>query len=171
ALDHIDADQREAWTTTGERLGYDLLLVATGAQAADGVPGALTFWAWPGGGSFTTLLEALRAQSVRRVVFAVPGGATWPLPLYEVALLPAADLAARDVAADLTIVTPEESPLAVFGAEASNAVAAILAERGIRFVARHRPVSAVDGELALAPDSSLAADAVVTLPVLTGPAI
>jgi sulfide:quinone oxidoreductase len=170
ALDHVDADRREAWTTSGECLHYDLLLVATGAQASDSVPGAMTFWAWPGVGSFSTLLEGLRSGAVQRVVFAVPGGATWPLPLYEVALLTTADLASHEAEAKLVVLTPEEAPLAVFGAEASAAVAAVLEERGIRVLTRRRPISLVDGELAVGPEGSVAADAVVTLPVLTGPA-
>lgn len=170
ALDHVDADLREAWTTSGECVRYDLLLIATGAQASDSVPGATTFWAWPGGGPYATLLEELRSGAIQRVVFTVPGGVTWPLPLYEVALLTAADLAAREAHAELTLLTPEETPLAVFGAEASSAVGAVLEERGIRALTRRRPVSVVDGELAVAPEGSLPADAVVTLPVLTGPA-
>jgi sulfide:quinone oxidoreductase len=169
ALDGVDADRREAWTTSGERLSYDVLLVAAGAKAADSVPGAVTFWAWPGGSAFSALLEELEAGAVRRPVFAVPSGVTWPLPLYELALLTAHELEAKGVDAEVTLVSPETSPLALFGGEASDAVARLLRERGIRFVAETHPVAVVDGDLSVAPAGSIPADAVVALPVLTGP--
>jgi sulfide:quinone oxidoreductase len=170
ALDRVDADRREAWTSSGERLTYDALLVATGARGVDSVPRAVTFRAGPGGGAFTTLLEELQAGAVRRPVFAVPSGVTWPLPLYELALLTAQQLAAKGVEADVTLVTPESRPLALFGSEASDAVARVLRERGIRFLAQTHPVAVVDGDLSVAPGGSIRADAVVTLPVLIGPA-
>jgi sulfide:quinone oxidoreductase len=170
ALDRVDTERREVWTSSGERLRYDVLLVATGARAADSVPGAVTFWAGPGGGAFTTLLEELQRGSVRRPVFAVPAGVTWPLPLYELALLTAHQLDVDGVDAEVTLVTPEERPLAIFGGEASDTVGRLLQERGIHFVAEAHPVAVVGGDLSVAPGGSIPTDAVVTLPVLTGPA-
>jgi sulfide:quinone oxidoreductase len=169
ALASVDPERREARTTDGETIGYDVLLVATGAKAQEGVAGAVTFWG--GGGGFGALLEELRSGAARQPVFAVPSGSSWPLPLYELALLTAAELGLHGSDTPVTLVTPESRPLEVFGAEASDAVAEVLASGGVRFVPRSHAVAVVGGDLALAPRGSLPADAVVTMPALTGPAI
>ena len=81
-------------------------------------------------GRFRTVLDELERRQIRRVVFAVPGGTSWSLPLYELALMTAArvaDLGLRGV--ELTLVTPEAEPLELFGPAASQAVRTLLAER------------------------------------------
>ena len=53
---------------------------------------------------------ASRSGELRRLVFAVPGATTWSLPVYELAMMAAADLRARGVeTATLGIVTPSPS--------------------------------------------------------------
>ena len=69
---------------------------------------------------------------MRRIVFAVPAANTWPLPLYELALLMAGylmDHGTRGV--EVLLVTPEERPLGVFGVEASQALRELLEIRGV----------------------------------------
>ena len=64
----------------------------------------------------TGLLSDLDRGLVERVVFALPGGVTWPLPLYELALLTADHLAREEnTEAKLTFVTPESAPLSCWG--------------------------------------------------------
>jgi sulfide:quinone oxidoreductase len=167
----VDTDLREVRTADGERIAYDSLLVATGAVAQDGIEGAVTFWGGLGGGAVGTVLEQLRAGAVRRPVFAVPSATTWPLPLYELALLTAHELELHGSDAEITLVTPEAAPLEVFGTEASEAVSRLLTDRGVRCILESHPVAVVGGDLAVAPRGSLPADAVITLPVLTGPAV
>ena len=60
-----------------------------------------------------------------------PPTGSWPLPVYELALM--AERRARELGLEARgpIVTPEPSPLIVFGRLASDAVAAMLAVRGI----------------------------------------
>ena len=43
ALAAVDVQGHAVRTTDGGRLGYDRLIVATGARSVDGVPGATTF--------------------------------------------------------------------------------------------------------------------------------
>ena len=64
-------------------------------------------------------------------MFALPAGASWPLPLYELALLTAVHLADAGASVALTLVTPEERPLQLFGGAASEAVAELLESHGI----------------------------------------
>jgi len=105
---------------------------------------------------------------VERLVFAVPAGASWPLPLYELALLTAAHAREHDRDAVITLATPERDPLAVFGDPASAAVAELLLEHGVRFVGSVTPVAVRrDGALELQADLPIPADAVVTVPQLS----
>ena len=152
----VDADTHVAHTTSGGAFEYDALLVATGARPVPAVPGALTFR----GPADVEAFSALMAAAPRRIVFAVPGGVAWPLPLYELALQTAGD--------EVTLVTHEDEPLGVFGAAASAEVRELLERRGVALRPATYPVSFEDGTLALTPEGSIAADAVVALPRLTG---
>jgi sulfide:quinone oxidoreductase len=70
------------------------------------------------------------------------------------------------------IVTPEESPLIVFGRAASDAVRGLLEGRRIATELGARAQVIEDGELVLSPgDRRLRAARVIALPVLEGPAL
>lgn len=165
----VDAESRLATTHDGASVTYDYLLVAVGAQRFWPVPGATTFWGIADIGDLDRVLGRLRAGEVRRVAFTAPGVETWALPLYELALLAEAEVrrsGLEDV--ELTIVTPEDAPLRVFGREASEAVANLLGERDIEVVTKTHPVRFEDGRLQTVPDRSLAFDEVISLPRLEG---
>ena len=168
----VDPDARVARTAAGGELGYGALLVAVGARPVATVDGALTFRGPADTAAFRMLLAELEDGSLRRLVFAAPGGVTWPLPLYELALQTAAFLAERGTRdAELSLVTPEREPLALFGDAASGAVAGLLETAGIEFIGAKYPLSFAGGELSLRPGTAVAADRVVALPQLEGPRI
>jgi sulfide:quinone oxidoreductase len=169
SLTSVDASGRQVRTSHNAVLDYDLLLIAIGARPREAVPGALTFRGAVDVPLMRGLLDDIDRGLVERVAFALPGGATWPLPLYELALLTAHHVrvgGGNDL--EMTVVTPEERPLGLLGQEASEAVAGQLAEYGIRFVARTYPASYAEGELRIVPGPSLRVDAAVTLPRLRG---
>jgi sulfide:quinone oxidoreductase len=169
ALASVDADAHVARTTSGAEFPYDALLVATGARPVAAIPGAITFRGPADVEAFSAVLAALQTGSLRRVVFAVPGGVAWPLPLYELALQTAAFLDERGVSGvELTLVTHEDSPLGVFGTAATTAVAELLERRGIALRAGAYALAFEGSALALAPSGRIATDAVVALPRLTG---
>jgi sulfide:quinone oxidoreductase len=168
----VDADRHLARTSTGGEIAYDALLVACGARPVPAVPGALTFRGPADSEAVRRLLEEIVAGSVRRVVFAVPWGAVWSLPIYELALLTASHVAAREIQrVELALVTPEDEPLQLFGRAGSDAVAALLEERGVVVHTGAYPAEVRDGELRLVPPGVVAADRVVALPRLRGPRI
>ncbi|HET7857328.1 MAG TPA: FAD-dependent oxidoreductase [Gaiellaceae bacterium] len=172
ALAEVDARAKVARTDARLELEYDALLIALGARPAVAVPGALTFRGPADTERMHGLLDELEAGSVRRIVFAVPGGLSWPLPAYELALLTAAFAQARGAkAAEIALVTPETAPLALFGPEAGSALQALFEERGIAVRTESYPDAFESGTLRLVPDGELSADAVVALPKLTGPAL
>ena len=169
ALTGVHAGSRLAQTSAGSSVPYDVLLVACGAVPTPAVSGALTFRGPADTERIRQLLEEIVAGQVGRVAFAVPWGAVWSLPIYELALMTAAYLAERELdRVDLTLVTPEDEPLQLFGRAESEAVRELLEERGIAVQAGACPVELVDGELRLVPEGTVAADRVVALPRLRG---
>ena len=169
ALASVDADAHLARTVQAAELEYDALLVATGARPAVAVPGAIVFRGPADVEAFSRLLSSLRAGAPARVVFAVPGGVVWPLPLYELALQTASFLDQHGVGdVELSLVTYEETPLGLFGAAASAAVAELLERRRISIHTGTYAVSFEGSTLDVTPDGGLAADVVVALPRLTG---
>jgi sulfide:quinone oxidoreductase len=172
ALSAVDAGSRVARTSVGGLVPYDVLLVACGAGPSPAVPGALTFRGPADTERIRTLLAEMVAGQVGRVAFVVPWGAVWSLPIYELALMTAAYLAERELSdVELSLVTPEEAPLQLFGQAGSEAVRQLLEERGIALRTGSAPVELVEGELRLVPEGSIAADRVVALPRLRGPRI
>ena len=127
-----DAAGRVRLRDGGER-AFDALLVAPGAHAVSGVEGATTWW--PGGDPeiYAGLLRDMDEGYAKRIVIAVPPGAVWPLPAYELALMTAGqavDMGHDDVT--VTVVTPERRALSLFGDEASAAVSEELRKAGVQ---------------------------------------
>ena len=114
-LESVLADERVAVTASGTRVPFDALIVATGAIATEPLPGALTF---RGRGDVATLrgvVDDLLTGSARSIALTLPAERTWPLPIYELALLTAGALRQQARDADVWLVTPEEEPLELFG--------------------------------------------------------
>jgi sulfide:quinone oxidoreductase len=165
----VRPDEKVAVLADGSTIEYDVLVLALGARPLPAVPGALTFRGLrEDSEELARLLERLTTRDLRRLVFAVPGGSTWPLPLYELAMLTGEYLSEHLTHAELTVVTPEEQPLGLFGTAASEAMALLLETRGIGLRAAAQPVAFEDGALQLADGGTVAADAVVALPKLEG---
>ena len=168
-LEAVAARKGFVRTASGARLEYDALIVATGARAVVGVPGAITFRDQRDIPLIRRLLGDVEAGAVSRVVFALPTGSVWPLPLYELALLTARHAQECGLALACSVVTPELEPLAVFGEQASGLVRGLLEERDVRLVGAALPTSVQrDGSLGLADGKAIEADRVVALPELRG---
>jgi sulfide:quinone oxidoreductase len=168
ALAAVEPDEHIAHSAAGAELEYDVLVVASGARPGAAVDGAFTFRGPADSDAFRKLVAELGAGKFDRLVFAVPGGVSWPLPLYELALMTATLAAQRETAADLTLVTPEHAPLAIFGRKASAAVATMLEQRGLTVRTSTYPLAVDAGRLRVSPGEALAADRVVALARLAG---
>jgi sulfide:quinone oxidoreductase len=163
----VDADAKLARTAQGAEIDYDALVIASGALPRPALPGALTFRGPADSDAFRRLLAEAESGSVRSIAFAVPRAATWPLPLYELALLTATHLE-QHKHVELALVTPEAAPLGLFGDAASDAVRTLLSERGIRLHTGRYPAGYEAGRLELVPETTLLAERVVALPRLEG---
>lgn len=170
ALAGVDPARHRAIATDGSELEYGKLAIATGAIQRASLPGALTFEGSGQKEAFQTVLAELVGGEVESVAFALPSGIAWALPLYELALMTAVYLDRHGArGAKLSLVTPEDTPLALFGPVASQAVAELLEERGIAVHTGAYPVLVTDGALEIAPGGPIPADRTIALPRLEGP--
>src|SRR3954469_669191 len=167
----LDPGARLVLTEEGT-VPYDAVLLALGARSREAVPGSLTFRGPQDSAALAALLDDALAGEVRQIVFAVPAGVTWPLPLYELALLTRETLIDRGALhVTVTVVTPEEGPLGIFGTPGAAAVRELLEARGIALRTHVTPLGFEDGVLRLAPEGRIEADRVVASPRLQGPAL
>ncbi len=158
----VDNAGRRAIFDDGTSAEYDALVIACGTKLVSAVPGASTFAGLADVETYRRILDEIDAGEVASVVFIVPHGTVWPLPMYELALMTARRPAKHE--AELTLVTPEDEPLGVLGPAASRAVAELLGEHGITLVAGVIPMGVDDGRLTLAPSGTVEADRFVALP-------
>lgn len=171
-VEAIDPGVREVRTWDGRRFEYDLLVVALGTRRSPAVPGSVTVGAPGYTGRFRTVLRDLDRHHIHSVGFAVPVGASWPLPLYELALMTAAHVSERGLEEiRLQLVTHESGPLDLFGNDASDEVQRLLQERSVDLFTNRIPVEVHEGELIISPGPGLAVERVVSLPRLFGPAV
>jgi sulfide:quinone oxidoreductase len=166
----VDSDRHVVRTAAADELPFDLLLLAPGAVPLAAVDGALCFRGPGDAEALAQVLEEAAAGEIGSIAFALPGGAGWPLPLYELALLARAHLVDRgSTGVAISLVTPEDAPLTAFGRTASAAVGELLEARGIELRLQTTPLAFREGALAVAPGGTVAADRVVALPRLEGP--
>jgi sulfide:quinone oxidoreductase len=148
------------------------LLVATGARPVRPYTHVNVFTGSPADSErLHGLVQDVEGGYTRSVVFVVPPGTSWPLPIYELALLLADRAYGMGVTVELHVVTPESAPLEVFGADASREIAGLLEQAGITLHASTCVDDVVDGGVPLGDGHSVAADRIVTLPRLEGLAI
>jgi sulfide:quinone oxidoreductase len=175
ALDRVELAQRRVVTKDGDALDYDILVIAVGARSdrewKSG--GVLTYHGGRDAPSYRLLLHRVREGRVNSVAFVKPAGPSWPLPLYDLALMTAADCAAHDRSqVALSLITPEEQPLGIFGAPASAAIRRLLKERGVAVDTSSYGVPSCRGGLDVYPGQRrVSVDRVVTLPRLVGPRV
>jgi sulfide:quinone oxidoreductase len=167
----VDADRKLLTLAGGDELAYDVLVGALGARQEDAIVGALTFGGPDASGALADLLERAVGGAIERIVFAVPTGAAWPLPIYELALMTREFLSEHGTrGVSVAIVTPEDRPLGLFGPDASDAVAELLSFREVELMTGVAARAWQNGVLATA-DGSIDAGAVVALPALAGPRV
>jgi sulfide:quinone oxidoreductase len=172
SLGQVDAEAGTVRLSSGVVLAYDALIVAVGAERRDWLEGALHFGGANSVAAFVGLLEGFENGSKQRLCFVQPAGLGWTIPLYELALLTASHLADRGiVGVELTVVTPEEDPLGVFGPAASRMLRNLLADRGIALKAGASAKKVHDGKLHVRPGATIEVDCVVTLAQLEGWAV
>jgi sulfide:quinone oxidoreductase len=173
ALDRVEHERRRIITKDGRSLRYDMLVIAIGAHPEREWQSSavLTYHDGRDGPDYRLLLHQLREGRLNSVAFVKPAGPSWPLPLYDLALLTAADCAAHERSGvDLSLITPEAQPLAIFGGSASAAIRGLLAGCGVTLHTSSYGTPGCPGWLEIMPgDRPVRVDRIVTEPRLVGP--
>jgi sulfide:quinone oxidoreductase len=160
----VDVAERIAFTHGGRRLHYDALALATGARRVEPLHGALTFgMGGDAAAGVRRVVTRVLAHAAEGIVFTLPSPSSWPLPLYELALLTAHELREHGCDAPIRLVTPEQHALHLFGAAAHAAVVPMLDALGIELLTGAQPREFVAGGLRLEGGDVVAADHVVAL--------
>jgi len=162
SLEHVDSDRHTVVSGSGARIPYDALVVAIGARTTAGLPGALMFGGRTDVPQLRALLGELAEGRARAVAFVLAREQVWSLPVYELALMTAMHLREYASGGRVSIVTPEEEPLELFGPEASHALRPMLAALDITLRCSSMPALVRHRELVLAGGAVMFADRVVT---------
>jgi sulfide:quinone oxidoreductase len=167
----LDPDARVVHTSAEKELHYDALLLALGARLHTAFRHAITLDDRTLDEQLHGLIRDLEDDYVRRIAFVIPSRTAWPLPIYELALLTARRAYDMNVEVQITIVTPEDGPLSLFGERARAAVADVLAEHDIETICSAHCAVPRPGRVVIYPfNRTLLVDRIVALPELTGPA-
>jgi sulfide:quinone oxidoreductase len=172
-LERVDTDGQLVHTADGKPLPYDALLIAVGGVLEPAFDHVTTFRDADADEVFRGVIQDIEGGYTKSVAFLAPAGPTWPLPLYELALMTAErahGMGFDDVT--LSVVTPEPTPLASFGPEAGEAVRALLAEAGIALYTSAAALIPSAGHLVLQPSGmELHPGRMIAMPSVTGPEI
>ncbi len=168
----VDPGKRIAHTESGAEVEYDALVLALGARATPRYQHAITIDDRRMDEILRGILQDIEGGYLKSLAFVAPGRMAWPLPLYELALMTAARAYDMNIELAVTIVTPEDSPLAIFGQNASNAVTGLLERSKIQTINSAYAEVPSTGEVVINPgDRRLHVDRVIALPELYGPSV
>jgi sulfide:quinone oxidoreductase len=172
SLEWIEPAKQLLHTAAGAQIEYDALMLALGARAQPRYEHALTIDDHRMDETLHGLIQDIEGGYVKSLAFVAPARLPWQLPLYELALMTVARAYDMDIELAATIVTPEATPLAIFGATASNAVGERLRRAGIATINSAYAEVPSAGEVVINPgDRRLHVDRVVALPELYGPPV
>ena len=170
AMSWIDRGRRIVHTAQGREVFYDAALLAIGARELPPSPHVRVFTGRDGGAAFEAVVDDIAAGRVEHVAFVQKPGATWVLPLYELALLTAHHARTHSRHLEVSVTIPDAQPLAALGPEAGALMAALLADSGIALYSETEALILSPRRLQLTPTGQqLHPDVVITLPSLTGP--
>jgi sulfide:quinone oxidoreductase len=171
-LSWVTPSSHSAFLRGGTELPYDALVVALGAHAHPKWPHVPTFGGPGDVGLVRDLLDEVDAGQVGSVAFVVPDGVTWPLPLYELALLTADRVRGAGNDVRLAVFTHEQRPLALFGRDASGEVRRLLADADVELGPLAHAEVAPDFDIVIAGEEPPERfERVLAVPVLSGPAL
>ena len=171
-LGWIDPAARTIHTKADRAIEYDALILALGASINERYAHALTIDDRDLDETMHGLIQDVEGDYIHKLAFVSPGRMAWPLPLYELAMMTAGRAYDMNIELKTTIVTPEDSPLAIFGSSASSAIAELLTSANIETISSAYAEVPSAREVVINPgDRHLEVDRVIALPELHGPGV
>ena len=172
-LGWVDRDAQVVHTGDGREVAYDALLIAVGAKQVEPYEHVGVFHDDEADKIFHGVIQDIELGYTRSLAFIQPVGPVWPLPLYELALMTAERAYSMDVRElELTLVTPEPRPLAVFGSAVGDVVSDRLAQAGIKVYYESLAKVPASRRLLIEPQGvELQPERMLAMPRITGPAI
>lgn len=167
-VSRVDQSFGRVMTSSGQLVDFDALVVTTGAEPVEGLRGAITIGDPAGTIKLEHMLRELDAGLIESVGFVSPSGASWTLPLYEMALLTAARSRKHGHALSVKMITAEQEPMQVIGEEATARVCQLLSEAGVELLTSTRSRSFADGKVTTITGETIEVDRAVALPHLVG---
>lgn len=172
AFSWVNVAGRRVHLDSGEEIGYDALVLALGARLHTRYAHAHTVDDKHLDDILHGLIQDVEAGYVKRLAFVIPGRMGYLLPIYELALMTVSRAEEMGERVSATIVTPEDSPLGLFGVGASQAVAELLREAGIETItSAYAEIPHWDTVIVNPGDRRLEVDRAIALPELYGPAV
>lgn len=166
----VDGANRRVTCAEGQDLAFDTLIVTLGARARAPFADAITFGLEGSVEAIREMLDRLRHRDARSVSFVAPTTTGWLLPLYELAVMTARELVRSNVdGVQVRLLTPEGRPLELFGDPLSHGIGCLLDRAGVEFI--HASFAEAVGALTYAGLGQPSSECVVTLPLLSGPAL
>jgi sulfide:quinone oxidoreductase len=170
-VEAVDPGSRLLTTSDGQRLEYDALVLAVGAEATPVVANVLTWDDRSDSEMLGGLIRDIEEGYSRRVAILIPPGPGWPLRGYEVALFLTLEAKAMGAEIHTTIVRPEPDPLAELGPHATARIARELEQAGIAVLAADGfevERGHTSGVVLHPSDERIEAQRILALPVLRG---
>jgi len=171
-LVEVDVAEQKVLTASGSQLSYDALMICLGTTVEKRYEHVTTMDDAHMDDLLNGLVKDIEAGYVHRLAVVVPAPMPWPLPAYELALM--ASERAWDMQTDLsvTLLTPEKTPLGIFGVDVSQELGRLLADRKITVITSAYCEVPEAKTVRIHPgDQSLEVDSIVALPELRGPAV
>jgi sulfide:quinone oxidoreductase len=168
----VDRDERTVRLQGGDAVHYDALLLAPGGRQVAPFENAHVFNDRNANETYHGIVQDIEAGYITSLVLIEPDGPTWPLPLYELALMTAERAYSMNATCEIVFVTAHERPLQAFGAAAGEAVERLLADAGIALHAGSTANVLGRRHLVVEPGGvELRPQRIVTLPTIAGPEI
>jgi sulfide:quinone oxidoreductase len=168
----LDPRERVLNTERGKKLEYDAVLLAIGARMHARFRDVLTLDDSRIREQLADLVSSIDRGTLSTVAFVVPSLPIWSLPAYELALMTANRARAGDHDVAVLLITPEDSPLAALGVNASAEVADLLGGAGVTTITSASCQIREPGRIDLYPlRSSIVVDEIVALPELYAPSL